>query len=221
MKILILCDETSWYREHIESLLIEIEKMDKYTSIDLVGDHRSISDDARFDVNIMLSYSRIVAESFLNKNKNNIVVHASKLPEGKGMSPLTWQVLEGKNEIPFTLFEAVPELDAGDIYLQKTLKLEGHELVDELREHQRSFTEELVLEFLREYPNIKGTPQKGQETVYNRRRPSDAQIETNQTIDEVFNLFRVSDNERYPVFFEKNGVKYILKVYKDEQNDQD
>ena len=41
----------------------------------------------------------------LNKNKYNLVVHESYLPSGKGWSPLTFQVLEGKKEIPITLFD--------------------------------------------------------------------------------------------------------------------
>ena len=32
-------------------------------------------------------------------NKNNIVVHASDLPKGRGFSPMSWQILEGKNKI--------------------------------------------------------------------------------------------------------------------------
>ena len=46
---------------------------------------------------------------------------------------MTWQILEGANCIPVTLFAAVAELDAGPIYLQKKIQLLAHELVDEWR----------------------------------------------------------------------------------------
>ena len=36
-----------------------------------------------------------------------------------------------------------------------------------------------------------------------------------KSIDEQFNLLRVCDNERYPAFFYKDGVKYILKINKE------
>ena len=51
----------------------------------------------------------------LNLNKYNLVVHESDLPEGKGWSPLTWQVIEGKRNIPITLFEANSLIDSGNI----------------------------------------------------------------------------------------------------------
>ena len=43
-----------------------------------------------------------------------------------------YQILEGKNDIVFTLFEADKGVDSGDIYLQKTLKLRGNKLYEEL-----------------------------------------------------------------------------------------
>ena len=55
----------------------------------------------------------------------NLVVHESALPKGQGWSPMTWQILEGLNIIPVTLFEAVADLDAGPIHLQHQIKLKG------------------------------------------------------------------------------------------------
>jgi len=52
-----------------------------------------------------LSYGKIVSKDMLSRFKHNLVVHESDLPQGKGWSPLTWQILEGKNRIPVT---AVP-----------------------------------------------------------------------------------------------------------------
>ncbi|HNT60367.1 MAG TPA: hypothetical protein PKJ97_00120, partial [Candidatus Bilamarchaeaceae archaeon] len=62
---------------------------------------------------IFLSCEKIVPKQVLKKSVHNLVAHASDLPSGKGWSPITWQVLEGKNEIPVTLFEAADRVDAG------------------------------------------------------------------------------------------------------------
>ena len=53
------------------------------------------------------------------------------MSNGQGWSPMTWQVLEGASSIPITLFEAVVELDAGPIYLQQQITLQGPELMEE------------------------------------------------------------------------------------------
>jgi len=92
----------------------------------------------------MLSCSKLVTSDILKRNKHNLVVHESDLPQGKGWSPMTWQVLEGKQEIPVTLFEAVEAVDSGPIYLQGSMLLEGHELVDELRAKQADATLKLM-----------------------------------------------------------------------------
>ena len=51
--------------------------------------------------------------TILALHKNNLVIHASDLPQGKGWSPMPWQIAEGRNDIVFTLFEAVAGVDAG------------------------------------------------------------------------------------------------------------
>ncbi|MDL5049517.1 hypothetical protein QQ054_26220 [Oscillatoria amoena NRMC-F 0135] len=95
------------------------------------------------------------------------------------------------------------------------MELSGLELVDELREKQGVVTQKLVINFIKKYPDIVGVPQHGEESFYPRRRPEDSRLNIDKSIKEQFNLLRVSDNERYPAWFEINGVKYILKIYKE------
>jgi methionyl-tRNA formyltransferase len=145
------------------------------------------------------------------------VVHESALPKGKGWSPLTWQILEGKSKVPITLFEAELSVDSGEIYFQKIINFEGHELVDELRKAQGEATIELALSFVDAYPRIVGKKQKGKATFYPRRRPADSELDPRKSIKSLFNQLRVADNERYPAFFRHKGNKYVLKIYKENE----
>ena len=43
------------------------------------------------DVLVFLCYEKLFTS--LHLNKHNLVIHESNLPEGRGMSPLTWQIL--------------------------------------------------------------------------------------------------------------------------------
>lgn len=176
----------------------------------LFHDHQSVNEG---DILIMLSCEKIFKN--LHLNKNNLVVHESALPQGKGWSPMTWQVIEGKSIIPVTLFEATPKVDDGCIYGQEIMELDGFELVDELRKKQGEVTQKLVINFIKKYPDVIGIPQYGAESFYPRRRPEDSRLNIEGSIKEQFNLLRVSDNERYPAWFEIDGIKYILKIYKD------
>ncbi|MCS7029853.1 MAG: methionyl-tRNA formyltransferase [Bacteroidia bacterium] len=164
------------------------------------------------DILFLLSCQNIFKD--LHLNKHNIVVHASDLPKGRGWSPLTWQILEGKNEIVVSLFEAVLQVDAGDIYLQDKLVFEGHELLPELQAKLGQTIVKLIKAFVEKYPNIQGKKQIGKPTYYPKRTPKDSELDINKTINEQFNLLRVCDNEQYPAFFVKDGIKYILKIEK-------
>lgn len=167
------------------------------------------------DMAFFLSCEKIAGASILSRNKHNLVVHESALPKGRGWSPLTWQILEGKKKIPIMLFEAALSVDSGDIYFQEMMTFEGHELIDELRAVQGESTIKLVNRFVAAYPKIAGKKQKGKATYYPRRRPSDSELNVNKMLKVLINQLRVADNERYPAFFIHKGKKYLLKVYKE------
>jgi len=155
------------------------------------------------DLCFYLSYGRIVDSEKRSRYRHNLVVHESDLPKGRGWSPMTWQILEGENRIPVTLFEAVDAVDAG-----------RHELVDELRAGQGEASIRLCRRFVREYPEIvdTGQEQTGEASYYARRRPAHSRLDPDQTIREQFDLLRVVDNERYPAWFELTGQRYLLRI---------
>ena len=168
------------------------------------------------DICFYLSYGRIVGADLLARYRNNLVVHESDLPKGRGWSPLTWQVLEGADLIVVTLFEAADAVDSGPIYLQESIELQGNELVDGLRRLQADATFRLCRSFVSEYPEVltKQRPQEGEPSYYRRRRPPDGELDPDQTLRMLFNLLRVSDNQRYPAWFEIDGVEYTLRIDK-------
>ena len=209
MKINIVVDNPqSWIMPFAEQLCGELKRNNE------VFFHHDSKEIVAGDVAVFLSCEKIVKPEILQKNKHNLVVHESALPQGKGWSPLTWQILEGKNEIPVTLFEAAEKVDSGDIYYREIVKFEGHELVDELRQKQGEKTVELVKKFIDNYLSIIGKKQTGVESFYERRTSESSELDINKTIAEQFNLLRVVDNERYPAFFSYQGHRYIIKIFK-------
>lgn len=208
MIIQLLCDNpSSWIIPYIKDIQKELQDMG-YNS-KLFFSHQEIEEG---DILVLLSCERIFKQ--LHLNKYNLVVHESDLPEGKGWSPLTWQVLEGKKKIPVTLIEASEKIDSGVIYDQLFIELDGSELINEIRQKQAEATQQLIINFLNSYPHNNGEPQRGNESFYPRRKPESSKLDVNRTIAEQFNLLRVCDNDRYPAFFELNGVKYIIKIEK-------
>ncbi|MEJ7596870.1 MAG: formyltransferase family protein [Kofleriaceae bacterium] len=166
------------------------------------------------DVAIYLSCERIIPAVERARFRHNLVVHASDLPRGRGWSPLSWQILEGREQITVTLFEAADAVDAGPIYRQRELRFAGHELIAELREQLGLAIEELVLEFARAYPDVTPRVQEGEPTFYARRRPADSRLDPDKPLRELFPQLRIADNDRYPAFFEHAGHIYELRIEK-------
>ena len=214
MQITILTDNAnSWFVPYARKLK---ESLDSYHKVRHVF---HASDIQAGDVLLILSCEKIIPQHILDLNKNNIVVHPSKLPLGKGWSPLAWQVLEGKNIIPITLFEATSGVDAGDIYLQENIYLDGTELNTQIKHLQG----EKVISMVRSYITLRKVltpkPQEGKETFYKKRTPEDSELDRHKTLEENFNLLRTVDNEQYPAFFVRKGKKYTIKIYEQKISD--
>jgi len=160
-----------------------------------------------------LSYTRILPESFLQKNELVLIAHPSKLPKDKGFAPLQYQILRNKNKVYMSLIKAVKEVDAGPIYFQNSFVLNGTELSDEIRNTQGIQFLNIIKKFLIKYPNVKSKKQIGKGNFNKRRYPKDSQLDINKTIGEQFNLLRIVDNERYPAFIKINNKKYFIKIY--------
>lgn len=164
------------------------------------------------DILFVLSCDKILNKELLALHTNNIVIHESDLPEGKGWSPVSWQVEKGINEIPVTLFEAAEGVDGGDYYIKSAITLSGHELIDQIREKQIQKTMAMMKEFLDNYPLPPCLPQ-GAETFFPKREEKNQALDIHDSIRNQFNKLRVCDNERYPAHFYINNQKYILKIY--------
>ena len=209
MLIQILVDNpNSWivpYAIKLKELLIKQFNF----SVSLIYKHEDV---IKGDVLCLLSCEKILKK--LNYNEYNLIVHESDLPNGKGWSPVTWQILEGKSRIPITLFEAAKAVDSGRIYGQDFIELNGSELLPEIKEQQGIKTIDLILKFFKNLP-IEGREQKGQDTFYKRRTPKDSELDVYKNIYDQFDILRISDNERYPAYFLLNGVKYLLKITKE------
>ena len=165
-----------------------------------------------------LSYTRILPESFLQKNELVLIAHSSKLPKDKGFAPLQYQILRNKNKVYISLIKAAKELDAGPIYFQNSFVLNGTELSDEIRNIQGIQLLNIIKKFLIKYPKVKSKKQIGKGNFNKRRYPKDSQLDINKTIKQQFNHLRINDNELYPSFFYYKGQKYIIKVFKEKNS---
>jgi UDP-2,4-diacetamido-2,4,6-trideoxy-beta-L-altropyranose hydrolase len=211
LSLSICSDRSSWINDHIPEFIL----FALLEGHEVAWTHTD-ADNPGGELCFYLGYGRIVTSAARARYRINLVVHASDLPRGRGWSPASWLILEGARKIPVTLLEAVDEVDAGPIYLQEWMELDGTELIDDWRTQLANKTIDLARTFLEGYPQILELfrEQTGEPSTYLRRRSEDSRLDPHKTISEQINLLRIVDNEVYPAFFEYENKKYVLKISK-------
>ena len=202
-------DKSSWIIPYAELLVNKLSG--RGHNIQIVFNQENI---LSCDVAFFLGCTSIVRKEIMDRSDSSVVVHPSALPQGRGFSPLAWQVLEGKSSITVTLFEATETADEGDVYLTSEIALDGSELNGEIKEKQGYATIDLCMKYIKSYGVQAAYRQKGAGSYYKKRTKKDSQLDPYKTIAEQFDLLRVVDNERYPAFFRYRECDYIIKIEK-------
>lgn len=177
-----------------------------------VSIHRDRRELVGGDFLFLVSCQQIIAKPTRDLFRHTLVLHASDLPKGRGMSPHVWQILQGADEIVMSLLNAEDALDSGDIWQQQRVQFDGTELHDEI--NRRLFEAELWLMdwALANCDRAQPRRQQGVSTFYRRRTPADSAIDPTRPLLDSFNLLRVADPERYPAHFEHRGKRYRLRI---------
>lgn len=82
---------------------------------------------------VVAAYGKILPEDILNAPKyGSINVHSSLLPRYRGAAPINWAILDGERETGVSIMYMAPELDAGDVILQKRTSIGPEENAQEL-----------------------------------------------------------------------------------------
>ncbi len=214
-KVAVLTSAESWFVPYAKRLVALLGK--KGYKSKLFFKHEDINE--TFRIVFILSYFKMIGKGYLKRHDHNLVVHESALPRGKGWAPFFWQVIEGKKKIPIVLFEASEDMDGGETYIKDYLSLKGHELYNELRDIQANKTIDLCLRFLGGYDSVRPKRQRGRKSFYKKRGRLNSKLDINKPLQKQFNLLRTVDNENFPAFFPYKKHKYIVKIYK-EDNDR-
>jgi len=206
MKITLLLHDKGWFRyQHAVCFMPTFLKYAAPSDINI--DNNPSGGDVLF----ALHYPALLAAHIRERYKYSVVIHGADLPKGRGRSPIHYQVEAGLNEIPLTMFEIVDEADAGPVYLRDTLSLDGTELLEGIRCKTIRKEIEMVDTFLAQYP-MTAEPQTGEPTHYTRRDRECQRLCVADSIASQFDKMRVADNQRYPLWFQWNGVDYELHI---------
>lgn len=162
--------------------------------------HSSDLDPRGGELLFLISYHEILSRDIRERYRTCLVIHASDLPEGRGWSPLVWQILEGSNTITVTLFEAGDELDCGPVWHKQQIHFEGHDLADEIYAALFAAEMELMDYAVENFGCVQPVFQSGTPSYYRRRTPEVNRLDIHSSIAQQFNLLRCAEEQRYPAF---------------------
>jgi len=151
-----------------------------------------------------LHYSKKVPDEIVN-GFECVLFHMTDVPFGRGGSPLQNLITRGLRKTKLTALRMTSDFDAGPVYLQKDLCLEGN--AEEIYLRATRLAAEMIRQISLERPIPR--LQTGDVTVFKRRRPEESQISTASSLLELHDHIRMLDAEGYPkAFIDFDGFRF-------------
>jgi len=208
-KINIIYDRHSWIAKHINIFKKSGEAFQNY-KVNIVSSQKKIQKGYAL---FILSYSKKIKNNILKNNQFNLVVHESNLPFGKGMSPVSNQILENKKKITSCLITASDKYDGGDILYKTFFSINKFDFYEEWRKKQLKASLKLFTKFLSN-KKFKFTVQKGKSTFYKKLKKNQFRLDIKKNIISQIQIMKASDFKKFQPFFKIKEKKFYISYDK-------
>ncbi len=137
-----------------------------------------------------------------------VCFHETDLPYGRGGSPIQNLIAKGHRETVITALRMVDELDAGPVYMKRSLSLDG--LAEEIFVRASKIIAEMIKAIITEHPEP--VSQVGEPTLFKRRKSGQSKIPQGlNTLEELFDHIRMLDAADYPrAYLEYGGFRWEI-----------
>lgn len=202
-KIIIACSKT-WLINNIE-----FNKFIKKKKIFIIKEKKKLNFKNLKKINPYIIFfphwSYKVNKKIINKF-DCICFHTAPLPYGRGGSPIQNLILKKFKKSPVCAIKMTNKIDAGPIYLKKTVSLSGN--LDQIF-HRISLS---ILEMIKILIRKKVIPkkQRGKVFLFKRIKKSQSEIKKNENIGNIYDKIRMLSSNSYPHAYIK---KDKLKIY--------
>lgn len=146
------------------------------------------------DVIVVVAYGQKISSEILNLPRYKCInIHASLLPKYRGAAPINWAIINGEEETGITSVIMQDKMDAGEIVMQKSIKIGQEETAGELEDRLSKLGAEILIDSLRqiETGNVKYTHQEEEFVTYAPKlKKGNGLINWNQGTNEIHNFVR-------------------------------
>ncbi|MCH1613326.1 MAG: methionyl-tRNA formyltransferase [Flavobacteriales bacterium] len=130
-----------------------------------------------------------------------VCFHMTNLPYGRGGSPLQNLILEGNKKTMLSAFKMNEEIDAGPIYDQKPMLLNGK--AEDIYKRSGELSWKMINSIIENEPVPE--PQKGNPVYFSRRNPSQSLLPVEGKVSQIYDYIRMLDAPTYPLAFINHG----------------
>lgn len=145
------------------------------------------------DLGVIVAYGGLVKRALLDTPTHGwINLHFSLLPRWRGAAPVQHSLIAGDEETGVSIFQLVPELDAGDIFLRRALPAPDDATAGALLEAYAAESVPLVLDVVDGIASGTATsePQSGDVTLAPKLSAADGRLDWSADASRVFALYR-------------------------------
>ena len=145
------------------------------------------------DLGVIVAYGGLVREPLLSTPRLGwINLHFSLLPRWRGAAPVQRAIMAGDDVTGATVFQLVPELDAGDVYGRMTVPIGANQTAGNLLESLSSSGAELLVRVVDALADDTARPeqQAGDVTLAPKLSLADGALDWRMPAEDLYNVVR-------------------------------
>lgn len=124
------------------------------------------------NIAVLVAYGQVVPAEIINLFPAGIVnIHPSLLPRYRGSTPIEQVIIDGTGETGVSLMKLVEKMDAGPVFVQKKLELNGSETKQTIADSLAKMGRDLLLDSLPKILSgeLSGVSQNNSQATYCRK----------------------------------------------------
>ncbi len=181
-----------------------------------------IKQTGKIDLLFSINYLFIIQKNLIDwPDKYALNIHGSLLPKYRGRTPHVWSIINGEYKTGITIHKMVEKVDAGDILLQKEIKINNNETgADILRKYAQNYPiliKDVISKIISNKKLVFVKQDERKATFFGKRTPEDGKIDWNWQRQRIYNWIR-AQAKPYPGAFSFINDKKIV-IHKSRYSD--
>ena len=165
----------------------------------------------KIDINLIAGFPYIFKNKLINSSRfGTMNLHAGRLPQYKGGSPLNWQIINNEKKIGVSIIKVNEKIDSGELLAISNFKISPKDNIISVTKKAEGEFLKIIKKSIKNLINKIYLKNRGKSSYYRQRNASDSEIDLRRmTALEIKNLVRACQKP-YKAFYKKNGKNIYI-----------